>query len=75
VSAGPKAKLRALEKIFACEIEDRLPFQSKAAIYRQLLDEGLVDEMERHFGSGWSSVTVKGYCLTHAGRLKYCESC
>ncbi len=67
--------LKALEKVFVAEIEGRLPFQSKAAVYKRLRQQGLVDDMQRTFGSGWSAVTVRGYALTHAGRLLYCSQC
>lgn len=68
-------EIAALEKVFAAEIEDRLPFQSKAKIYQELCDRGLLQPMRRKFGSGWSAVTASGYQLTHAGRIIYCSSC
>jgi hypothetical protein len=71
-----KRALRALENVFAAEIDNRLPFQSKAAIYKQLRDEGLLQDMVITLGPGSSfAVTVRGYQLTHAGRLTYCLSC
>lgn len=70
-----KTILNALEKVFAAEIENRLPFQSKARIFRQLADDGLIEPMERNFGHDRFGVRVKGYQLTHAGRLLYCSSC
>lgn len=70
-----KSEIAALEKVWIAEVEDRLPFQSKAKIYKQLLDDGLVQENSRSFGSGWSAITVSGYALTHAGRLLYCSRC
>lgn len=69
-----KKKLVALERVYAAEIEDRLPFQSKALIYLDLCDEGLLAPMERTFG-GRFPVVVKGWQLTHAGRIAYCASC
>lgn len=69
-----KVILDALEKVFAAEIEDRLPFQSKVAIYRRLHNNGLIQPMERTFG-GRFPVTVTGWQLTHAGRFLYCSSC
>jgi hypothetical protein len=69
-----KKVLRALERVFAAEIEDRLPFQSNALIYLDLCDEGMVEPMERTFG-GRFPVIVKGWQLTHAGRITYCGSC
>lgn len=70
-----KTTLRALERVFAAEINGHLPFQSKARIYQTLNDEGLVAPMERKFGSGMWAATAKGWQLTHAGRLLYCMSC
>lgn len=75
MTTAPKKVLSALEKVFAAEIEGRLPFQSKAAVYRDLLAAGLVAPMQRRFRSGWSAVTVDGYELTHAGRYLYCSNC
>jgi hypothetical protein len=72
---APKKVLTALEKVFSAEIESRLPFQSKATIYRDLLAAGLVAWMERTIGQGWSGVKVSGYELTHAGRFLYCSNC
>ena len=72
-----KATIRALERVFAAEIEGRLPFQSKAKIFRQLADEGLIEPMERKFAGDriFGAVTVTGWQLTHAGRILYCCSC
>ena len=70
-----KAELNALEKVFAAEINGRLPFQSKAKIFQRLCDGGYLEPMERVYGSGWSAITVKGYQLTHLGRYTYCASC
>jgi hypothetical protein len=65
-----KKVLNALERVFAAEINGHLPFQSKAVIFRELCDDGLIEPMERHFG-GRFPVTATGYQLTHAGRLLY----
>lgn len=71
-----KAALNALERVFGAEIEGRLPFQSKAKIFQQLHDDGLVEPMERQFGGDrFGPITVKGWQLTHAGRFLYCSSC
>ncbi len=71
----PKAVLTALEKVFAAEIDGRLPFQSKATIYRDMLAAGLVEIVVATFGKGAMAVTVSGYALTHRGRIIYCQSC
>lgn len=70
-----KAELNALEKVFAAEINGCLPFQSKAKIFRQLCDDGLIEPMERNFGKDRFGAITVGYQLTHAGRLLYCSSC
>lgn len=69
-----KAKLRALERVFAAEVDGRLPFQSKAKIFRELCESGMVEPMEWKL-VGRFPVTVSGYQLTHAGRIAYCCSC
>lgn len=69
-----KATIKALELIFAAEIESRLPFQSRRKIYPQLEGEGLVEKASITL-PGRFPVTVEGYVLTHAGRIAYCQSC
>lgn len=69
-----KAEMKALERVFSAEIQGHLPFQSKAAIFKQLRADGLVEPMERTF-DGRFAVTVHGWQLTHAGRFLYCSSC
>lgn len=61
----------ALEKVFAAEVEGRLPFQSKAAIYKRLTEQGLLQIMLLDI----KGVIVRGYQLTHAGRYMYCKQC
>lgn len=75
MTAPNKKTLAALEKVFVAEISGRLPFHSKAKIFRELQDRGLLEPMERTYGTGWSAITASGYQLTHAGRIAYCESC
>ena len=70
-----KATLKALENVFSAEINGSLPFQSKAAIYRKLVDEGLIADCKINIGTGWSAVVCNGYELTHAGRFVFCENC
>ena len=69
-----KTKLAALEKVFAAEVDGRLPFQSKAKIFKQLHVDGLIEPMTIVLG-GRLPVSVSGYQLTHAGRIMYCASC
>lgn len=64
-------EIKALEKIYAAEVENRLPFQSKAAIYKRLAEFDLVEPMTAKFGLA----TVHGWQLTHSGRLLYCNNC
>jgi hypothetical protein len=76
-AARPPSKkvLSALERVFSAEIEGRSPFQSKAAIYRELLTTGLLEPAQHAYGTGWSAMTVNGYVLSHAGRYLYCSHC
>ena len=67
-----KADVKALGKIFAAEIDGNLPFQSKAQIYLDLCDRGLAAPMTKRLGSGPFAVIVRGFELTHAGRLRLC---
>jgi hypothetical protein len=62
-----KAERMALEKVFAAEINGRLPYQSKAKIFASLAEQGLV----QHIGIS----RCEGWQLSHAGRLLYCMSC
>lgn len=71
-----KVELRMLERLFAAEIEDRLPFQSKAKIMQKLADEGYIQPMRVEFGEDrFGAIVVDGWQLTHLGRLTYCISC
>lgn len=62
-----KRTFEALGKVFAAEVEGRLPFQSRLNVYRELLHDGLVE---------WARAPgVSGYSLTQRGHLLYCEAC
>lgn len=78
----PRSKLltkpvrRFLEAAFAAEICGALPYQCReSAAVRRALDEDLIDRVEYLMGSGPFKARVKGFELTHRGRLLYCESC
>ena len=70
-----KAKLDLLGKVFAAEICGSLPFQTRSKLAPALVEEGLLAIDERRMGTGPFAVSVRGYELTHAGRLAYCSSC
>lgn len=70
-----KKHLKLLEKVFAAEIEGRLPYQSKAKGYKELEELDLVAWGTVTLGGGGFPVTVSGWYLTHSGRYAYCESC
>lgn len=69
-----KKTFLALEKVFAAEIEGRLPFQSRARIYQDLCKDGLLSLGQKMYG-GRFPVVVTGYYLTDAGRIAYCMRC
>lgn len=72
---------KALERLFAAEMNSQPIVQSKAAIYRELQERGLVEFVtERIYGTGGSVIdripmTVSGWRLTLAGRFAYCGTC
>jgi hypothetical protein len=65
-------EIRALEKVFAAEIEGRLPFQSRAKVYQELVEAGYLSRDRRIFG-GRFPIEAEGFALTHLGRFSYCE--
>ena len=71
----PRRTMMVLERVWEAEINNRLPFQSKAKACLDLCEEGLLLPMERTFGTGGSAVTAHGFQLTHAGRFLYCSNC
>lgn len=71
-----KNEYAALEKVFAAEIENRLPFQSRAKIFKQLADDDLLEFVTGSLGRDrFGSLEVSGYTLTHAGRWVFCAHC
>lgn len=71
-----KARFKALERIFAREIEGTLPFQSRAKIYDEMAADGLVEFGTFNLGKDrFGVIKVSGWSLTHAGRISYCMNC
>lgn len=71
-----KAELKMLERLFAAEIEGRLPFQSKAKIMERLEGDGYVQRTKREYPADrFGPIVVEGWCLTLLGNLTYCTSC
>lgn len=74
-----KAELELLEKVFAAEVYAAFTngmhlVQTRCKVARKLEADGLLREKEIVVG-GWPPITVKGYELTHAGRMAYCMTC
>lgn len=74
-----KKSLRLLEQVFEAEIKGALSrgprlFQTKSKLAKKLVEDGYLEEDEFVFG-GRFPVRVRGYVLTHLGRLTYCSSC
>lgn len=69
-----KKHLNALGNVFDAEVHGRLPFQSRAAVYKELASN---DNQYLE----WQSLPlaglyrVSGYILTHRGRIAYCQAC
>lgn len=68
-------EMQMLEKVWMAEVENRLPFQTRAAMIKRLAAQGLVQPMETMVGKGHPQVRVTGWQLTHAGRVLYCSTC
>jgi hypothetical protein len=69
-----KAQLAALEKVWIAEIEGRY-HHSNAKVMHTLATDGYVVMAEEKHHDRYGSYIVKGWALTHAGRLTYCMSC
>ena len=70
-----KAEFRMLEKVFAAEVENRLPFQTRSKIVERLKQAGFVQTLTIRVGTPPLHTTVKGWQLTHLGRITYCMAC
>ena len=70
-------KMKYLERVWAAEIEGRLPFQARASKMLKLLaEEKLIQPMRTEFGRDrFGAIVVEGWQLTHAGRFLYCSTC
>lgn len=69
------ADFKILERVFAAEIESRLPAQiGKSRRVVTLEERGLIEPITRTLG-GRFPVTVKGHALTQRGRIIYCQAC
>lgn len=67
---------RLLERVFAAEICGLLPYQCReSATVQAALEDGLINRVEAKMGSGPLRATVRGFELTHRGRILYCENC
>ncbi len=60
--------MKLLERVFAAEVENRLPFQTKARGIYTLEGQGMVERLKVTM----SGCTVEGWQLTHPGRYHYC---
>lgn len=74
-----KQSLALLEKAFTEEVNEGLHggigiMQSKSKLATKLLEDGYLVEASKTVG-GRFPVVVKGYRLTHLGRMEYCQSC
>ena len=70
-----KGELAMLEKLFGAEIEGRL-LQSRSQMMLRLVAKGYAESAEFTVAvDRFGPMKVKGYQLTHLGRLTYCASC
>jgi hypothetical protein len=71
-----KQELAILERTFTLEIDSALnkgPYllQTKSKVAAKMAQEGYLEAAQEVF----HGVVLKGYRLTHLGRMTYCESC
>lgn len=69
-----KREVAILEKAFVSEVNGEELFQTKSKLAAGLVGDGFLEEASYTLG-GQFPVTVRGYRLTHLGRLTYCISC
>lgn len=74
-----KQAMLLLEKAFSAEIDASINggfnlLQTKSKIADQLVESGHLMEAQQTI-KGAFPVTVKGYRLTHLGRMTYCATC
>lgn len=77
-----KPVLRVLEKCFEAEIRgmpaqfgrgrDRVNDIPVGSSVTRAINEGLIDQVDQKIG-GWPPVLIRGFTLTHKGRMAYCE--
>jgi hypothetical protein len=63
-----------LERAFTSEVNGENLFQTKSRLAEVLAEDGYLEEASYTI-EGRFPVIVKGYRLTHLGRLTYCLSC
>lgn len=67
--------LKTLERLFVSEIHGLLPFQKIGPKHAEKLEsEGLIQGMEKIL-PGRFPMLIKGWQLTHLGRMSYCSTC
>lgn len=75
-----KVELTLLEKAFEAEIAEALGeggfgmIQSKSKVVQKMVEDELLQPCEKVL-QGRFPVTLKGYRLTHLGRMMYCSTC
>lgn len=73
-----KQSLALLERAFAAEIEGAGGgiglVQSRSKVATKLADDGYLEAASKTIG-GRFGIVIRGYRLTHLGRMTYCASC
>lgn len=70
------AEMKMLERLFAAEVEGRLPLQSRAKILTKMESDGLVRRMKETVAvDRFGPMVIEGWCLTILGNMTYCMSC
>lgn len=71
-----KREAEFLGKLLVAEITNKLPLQSKAFILTKPLEEkGWIQRMVLKQPGVLGILSIKGWALTQAGHIAYCEWC
>ena len=67
-------ELNQLERVFLAEINGLPCYQGRSKLLPILEERGYLDQVSLNLG-GRPPVIVRGWWLTHMGRIAYCETC
>lgn len=76
-----KQQISILERAYVAEVNGALSgsgldiLQTKSKVAAKLAEEGYLEKVEHIINEGVITIYIKGYRLTHLGRMTYCATC